>query len=65
MNTGTVVWFNENQGFGFIADDVNVGNKLYFHTTQRDVIIIGQKVTYNIEANPRNGRPMAVNITLA
>lgn len=61
MNTGTVVWYNEKQGFGFIASDEG-GNKLYFHTSQRDSLTVDKKVTFDIERNPGNGRPMAVNI---
>lgn len=57
MNTGTIVWYNEKQGFGFIVDDAG-GNQLYFSVSQRDILSIGQKVTFDIKINPRNGRNM-------
>ena len=62
MYTGTVVWFNENQGFGFITGDEG-GNKLFFTTAQRDAFTIGQAVTFETEKNPCNGRPMAVRVS--
>lgn len=64
MDTGTVAWFNEQQCFGFIAGDSG-GNKLFFTTMQRDTFTVGQKVTFDTETNPSNGRLMAVHVSPA
>lgn len=61
MNTGTVVWYNESEGFGFIESEAG-GNKLYFHTLDRDSLTVGTEVTFDIETNPSNNRPMAINV---
>ncbi|HEX3025949.1 MAG TPA: cold shock domain-containing protein [Clostridia bacterium] len=61
MNAGTIVWYNENQGFGFISPDGG-GNKLYFNSSQRDSLTVGQEVTFDIKINPNNKRQIAVNV---
>ena len=66
--TGTVKWFNDAKGFGFIAPEGG-GKDVFCHfsaiqtegfKTLRD----GQKVTFDIEAG-RDGRESATNIQLA
>ncbi|MBD0866418.1 MAG: cold-shock protein [Rhodobacteraceae bacterium] len=68
MATGTVKWFNEAKGYGFIAPDS--GKKdVFVHisaveraglTTLKD----NQKVTFDIEPG-RDGRESATNLALA
>ncbi|MGB8623133.1 MAG: cold-shock protein [Paracoccaceae bacterium] len=68
MATGTVKWFNETKGFGFIAPDG--GSKdVFVHITALEraglrSLADNQKVTFDIEAG-RDGRESATNIALA
>ena len=66
MKTGTVKWFNNDKGFGFIAveggDDVFV----HFSAIQTDgykTLSEGQKVTYDTEQDTRDSSKIrAVNV---
>ena len=69
MNTGTVKWFNETKGYGFIQPD-NGGKDVFVHISAversgmrglRD----GQKITYELETDRRTGRQSAVNLQAA
>ena len=64
MYHGTVKWFNETKGFGFI-DDVFV----HFSAIQCDgfkTLQEGQKVTYDVEPDPKNADKLrAVNVVAA
>ena len=68
MNKGTVKWFNENKGFGFISND-NGGDDVFVHfsaiTSQGyKTLTEGQKVTFDTETDPRNGKMKAANVTV-
>jgi CspA family cold shock protein len=67
MNNGTVKWFNEAKGYGFISND-NGGEDVFVHFT--DIISEGfktlsegQKVTFETERDPKNGKLKASNVT--
>ncbi len=64
MSTGTVKWFNEQKGFGFIAPDEG-GKDVFVHHSNIDaqgfrVLNEGEKVTYDI-GEGRKG-PEALNV---
>ena len=64
MSTGTVKWFNESKGFGFIAqDDGGADVFVHFSAIQGDgfrVLSEGQKVSFDIKDGPKG--PQADNV---
>ncbi|MFT4899860.1 MAG: CspA family cold shock protein [Flavobacteriales bacterium] len=63
MAKGTVKFFNESKGFGFIVDEEN-GNELFVHVSGLiDEIKENDEVTYDV-ADGRKG-PNAVDVKLA
>ncbi len=68
MNTGTVKWFNSEKGFGFIAND-NGGDDLFVHFSAivsqgYKSLTEGQKVTFDTETDPKNGKLRASNVSV-
>jgi CspA family cold shock protein len=67
MATGTVKWFNESKGFGFISqDDGGKDVFVHFSAIQSDgfkTLAEGQKVTYDVQDGPKG--PQASNVTPA
>jgi CspA family cold shock protein len=64
MATGTVKWFNESKGFGFLAQD-NGGDDVFVHFSAIQgngfkTLAEGQKVSYDIEQGPKG--PAAANV---
>lgn len=70
MHNGTVKWFNENKGFGFISNDRG-GDDVFVHfsaiqSTGFRSLNEGQKVTYDVEQDPKNSKKLrAVNVCIA
>lgn len=64
MATGTVKWFNESKGFGFIAqDDGGADVFVHFSAIQGSgfkTLSEGQKVTYDVQEGPKG--PQATNV---
>jgi CspA family cold shock protein len=60
MNTGTVKFYNEQKGYGFIAPD-NGGNDVFVHATALERAGIrrlaeGQKVQFETQRDSRTGK---------
>ncbi len=69
MNKGTVKWFNNQKGFGFIQPES--GNKdVFVHISAVEragmsTLNEGQKVTFDIVADRRTGKSAAENLRAA
>jgi len=67
MSTGTVKWFNESKGFGFISQDDGESDVfVHFSAIQGDgfkTLNEGQAVTYEVEDGPKG--PQATSVTAA
>ena len=69
MNTGTVKWYNETKGYGFIQPD-NGGTDVFVHATALERAGLrslreGQKVSFELQTDQRNGKTSAVNLQAA
>ncbi|MCK5825057.1 MAG: cold shock domain-containing protein [Ichthyobacteriaceae bacterium] len=63
MNTGTVKFFNETKGFGFITDN-DSNNDIFVHVTGlTDEIREGDDVTFDVKEGQKGMN--AVNVKLA
>ena len=66
MPTGTVKWFNQQKGFGFIQPD-DGGKDVFVHITavQRSGLQglnEGQKIAFELQADRRTGKMAAANL---
>jgi len=66
MATGTVKWFNEQKGYGFIQPDTG-GKDVFVHVSavQRSGLrglVEGQKISYELQADRRTGKESAVDL---
>ena len=69
MATGTVKWFNEQTGYGFIQPDQG-GKDVFVHISAVERLGLrslreGQKVSYEVEADRRTGKESATNLRAA
>jgi cold shock protein len=66
MATGTVKWFNEQKGYGFIQPDDGGRNVfVYTSTVERSDLrglVEGQKIAYEVQADRRSGKESAVDL---
>jgi CspA family cold shock protein len=66
MATGTVKWFNETKGYGFIQPDTG-GKDVFVHISAVERaglrgLAEGQKVSYEVQADRRTGKESAVDL---
>jgi CspA family cold shock protein len=66
MATGTVKWFNESKGFGFISPD-NGGEDIFVHFSVIQgsgfkTLTEGQQVTFDVQNGPKGLQ--AANVTV-
>ena len=66
MNKGTVKWFNNQKGFGFIQPDTG-GNDVFVHISAVEragmsTLNEGQKISFEVVADRRSGKSAAENL---
>ena len=69
MATGTVKWFNEQKGYGFIQPDEG-GKDVFVHISAVERsglrgLAEGLKVSYEVQADRRTGKESATNLKIA
>ena len=69
MDTGTVKWFNEQKGYGFIQPDSG-GKDVFVHISAVQAAGMhglneGQKISYEIVTDKRSGKQSAGNLAAA
>ena len=66
MSVGTVKWYNETKGYGFIQPDEG-GKDVFVHATALERAGMrglreGQKISYELQTDQRTGKTSAVNL---
>ena len=69
MQTGTVKWFDEIKGYGFIQPD-DGGRDVFVHVSAVQAaglrgLAEGQKVSFEVENDRRSGKPAAINLQVS
>lgn len=69
MTTGTVKWFNDQKGYGFISPDQG-GKDVFVHISAVEKagmrsLAEGQKVSYELITDKRSGKQSAGNLAAA
>ena len=69
MNTGIVKWFNSQKGFGFIQPE-DGGKDVFVHISAveragMNTLNEGQKISFDVVADRRTGKPSADNLRAA
>ena len=66
MSTGTVKWYNDTKGYGFIQPDEG-GKDVFVHATALERAGMrglkeGQKIGYELQTDQRSGKTSATNL---
>jgi cold shock protein len=66
MSTGTVKWYNETKGYGFIQPD-DGGKDVFVHATALERAGMrglreGEKISYELQTDQRSGKTSAVDL---
>lgn len=69
MQTGTVKFFNDQKGYGFIQPD-DGGKDIFVHVSAVERsgmrgLMEGQKVSFDVETDRRSGKTAACNLQAA
>ena len=69
MTMGTVKWFNDTKGYGFIAPD-DGGSDVFVHVSAVEQaglrgLVEGQKIGYEVQADRRTGKASAGMLKIA
>jgi CspA family cold shock protein len=69
MSIGTVKWFNDTKGFGFIQPD-DGGKDVFVHISAVERagmrnLVEGQKISYEMESDRRTGKQSAGQLQAA
>jgi CspA family cold shock protein len=69
MTIGTVKWFDPAKGFGFIAPEDGTPDVFVHISAVQSAGIAslteGQRVTFEAQRNPKNGKTAAANLAVA
>ena len=66
QQTGTVKWFNDQKGYGFIEPNEG-GNDVFVHISAVEragmrTLKEGQKISYDLQRDPKKGKDSAANL---
>ena len=66
QQTGTVKWFNDQKGFGFIQPN-NGGSDVFVHISAVEkagwrTLQEGQKINFDLQRDPKKGKDSAANL---
>ena len=69
MATGTVKWYNDQKGYGFIQPDTG-GKDVFVHVSALERagmrgLVEGQKISCEVEQDRRSGKESATNLQSA
>ncbi|MBD2750873.1 cold-shock protein [Microvirga sp. BT688] len=69
MAIGTVKWYNDTKGYGFIQPDSG-GKDVFVHASALERagmrgLVEGQKISHEVEADRRTGKESATNLQKA